>query len=47
MLVSGVVGMSRLRLREGLALHLNAWGVYFARHFQEMIDISILLVFKS
>ena len=34
MLVSGVVvGMGRLGLREGLALYLNEWGVYIARHF--------------
>ena len=33
MLVSGVVGMGRLGLREALALNLNEWGVYIARHF--------------
>ena len=34
MLVSGVVVcMGRLGLREGLALYLNEWGVYIARHF--------------
>ena len=31
-LVSGVVGTGRLGLREGLALYLNEWGVYIARH---------------
>ena len=29
----GVLGVGRLGLRQGLAFHLNEWGVYFARHF--------------
>ena len=42
-----LLALAVLWLVMGFALLLNVWGIHFILHFKEIMDISILLVFKA